>query len=230
MEKDQGGHGDQHGADLVQLWVKKERPLMRYARRLIERGGSEFMDADELFQITFFDLFTKPRSSEGVRNPVSYLFRILHNRWADEVKKANKANKIARTVSLEAIQDDPARRNQLPAIEPEVVRNERDEELRQKEVELWRGWEKVQSRLTDEEKELLGAWLEEPKLKQYAAKQGKNLYEVRANWYKLRGKLNRLAKAQGLASARQGGSEVASVNKSGVRKARPTYLEGETDK
>ena len=197
MEKDQGGHGDQHGADLVQLWVKKESTLKGYARRLIERGGSEFMDADELFQITFFDLFTKTKSPEGVRNPLSYSFRMLHNRWVDEVTKANKANKAARTVSMEAIQDDPVRRNQLPAIEPEVVRDEREEELRQREEELWRGWEKLQSRLSAKEKELLEAWLEEPKLKKYAAAKGQDIYRVRADWYKLRAKLNRLAKPKG---------------------------------
>jgi RNA polymerase sigma factor (sigma-70 family) len=194
MEKDQGGHGHQHGADLVQLWVKEERTLKSYARRLIERGGSEFMDADELFQITFFDLFTKTKSPDEVHNPVSYMLRMLHNRWVDEVTRANK---LAPTVSLEAIQDDPARRNQLPAIEPDVVRNEQDEELRQREERLWRDWEKVQSRLTAEEKELLKAWLEEPKLKQYAAGKGKDIYRVRADWYKLRAKLNRLAKPKG---------------------------------
>lgn len=202
MENDQGDHGGRRGGEgdrpdaalvqswleaWLQIWLKYEGVLKACARRLVGRDGRGVVGDEDLLQLTYCRILTYPKNPAAVGEPLGYLLRIMRNKFHDELRKVLQAP----TDSLDRLQGDPAWRGKLPAVEPEVLRREEEQEERRK-------FESLCLMLSAEDKALLEAFLDDPTLETCAAAAHEHIRYTKYRWNKLRSKMIRIAKIRNL--------------------------------
>lgn len=150
---------DQYISYWCAAYVEYKRPLLEYARRLTN-GRTE--DAEDLTQETIYRVIKWPKDPGQVSSPLSYFKRVVRNEWISKWDE-----EAAHMESLDQIAGDPARRKDLPTVEPEVLRTLENEGLRE-ELKVKQG------PLTDDEKSLLKALRRWETLEEVAAELGED--------------------------------------------------------
>lgn len=173
---------DDHHAYLNKAYDEHKKSLDARARRL---SNGRLHDAEDLVQETFCRALIYPMNPEEIRNPRGYLLSVMRNVWITKWTKEQQA----RMESLDAILSDPARQKEHPAVESEVPRiaknNEMLEELKN-----------IQAALSHDEKDLLAARLAGQTLEEIAVSLNEDECRTRYRWYKLNAKLKRLIKGR----------------------------------
>jgi DNA-directed RNA polymerase specialized sigma24 family protein len=173
--------------------VKYEGPLRKRALRLAGLAGGNTQDAGDYYQETAYRVLNYSTVFGEINNPLGYMLRVMRNVWIDQQVKANKVH----MESLDAMQEDPARRGELPAVAAEVLRFAKNSEF----LEELRT---VRAAFTRDEKCLLAAVLGGQTLEEIAASSNEDLYRTRARWYKLRAKVKRLIRGRNAQTKKPG--------------------------
>jgi RNA polymerase sigma factor (sigma-70 family) len=181
-DDDHGGH-----TQYSPFWGKTledfHERLMSYARRL---ANGRVYDAEDLLQETACRTLIYSPNPGTIRNPLSYLLRMMRNIWIDKWARENTAN----VESLE----DLINSGRHPIVEPVVQRVLENEELR---VEMGA----KQGPLTPREKLLLELYLRGYKCKDIADKLNENVRLTRSDLNAVKAKVRyRLTKAKAKAT------------------------------
>lgn len=161
----------QYGPFWMQTIEDSNKPLMSYARRL---ANGRIYDAEDLVQETACRALIYSRNPGEIRNPRSYLLRMMRNIWIDKWAKENTAN----VESLE----DLLSTGRHPIVEPVVQRLLESEELRAKMAAK-------QGPLTPREKLLMQLYLNGYKCKEIADKLHEDVRVTRSDLNAVKAKI-----------------------------------------
>jgi RNA polymerase sigma factor (sigma-70 family) len=183
-DDDDGKRRNQYGPFWAKTIEDSNERLMSFARRL---SNGRVYDAEDLTQETACRALTYSRNPEEIRNPLSYLLRMMRNIWIDKWAKENTAN-------VESL-DDLLSTGRHPIVEPVAQRLLENEEL-QHDMSVKQG------PLDSREKLLLELYLKGFKCKEIADKLNENVRLTRSDLNAVKAKVRyRLMKAKAKTTA-----------------------------
>ena len=183
--------------------------LFPYARRLVQQVN--VCDPEDLVSITICRALGYSPNPAKVRKPLSYLFRIMHNGWADEVRKRKDMDSL----------DDPDCQR---ALEQRFSVTQKTQAFL--EIQQFFEDQCTPNSLTEEEIKLLRSICDGETPEEIAATTGEDVWRTKNRCHALKAKLHARVKAE---AKRAGNSNARSADLESLKGSTKTLRRGTTE-
>lgn len=180
-EDERNNNREKYGPFWEAIFLNSRRSLTGQAMRLTD---GESFEAEDLVQDTFVRIFYYSPDPGRIANPEGYLKRTLRNLWNDKLRTFLE-------MKIQSIdeEDNEALLNQLPPVQPEVMKL-LDNELFQERLRI------AQNGLKPQEKTIFKLFLKGYKCNEIAAKINEDVYKVKFMLNAVRAKIRYRIKNQ----------------------------------